>query len=226
MQGVVIDVSFPPDAQDLTGIQAAVSREYAPADTFIGSATFDNATPMTEADLATTRYSSIIISVYQLDTAKDAAVAYDRLGRGLLGSLPDLNGGDGDERLVSEDLTGIGDGATRSHLTITLTDQGSIRQRTFQYLTVQRGEFMFVIAAQSSLGPVETLPAPSDGLDPMLDLAVQIVSDGEASPDEPAYAEDGTSTGGLWGLMPVSDDPLLMGLTPWIDQVAYPAPER
>lgn len=220
------DESFPPDAQDLTGIEAAVYRDYAPADVFIGTTTFDNATPMTGAELAATRYSSIIISVYQLDTAKDAAVAYDRLSRGLLGSLPDLNGGEGDERLVSEDLTGIGDGATRSHLTITSTDYESIRQRTFDYLTVQRGEFVFVIAAVSGLGPVETLPAPSDGPDPMLDLAVQIVSDGEASPDEPVFVENGTSTGGLWGFMPAQDDPLLMGLAPWMDQEPYPAQDR
>ncbi len=220
------DASFPPEAQDLTGIQAAVSREYAQGDVFIGLGTMDNATPMTEAELAAIRYGTITIWVYQLDTANNAAVAYDRLGRRLLGTLPDLNQGDGGERLVSEDLTGIGDQAAHSHLTITSTSQGSIRQTTFQYLTVQRGEFVFVVSAQSSVGPVESLPVPSDGPDPMIDLAVHIVSDDEASPDEPVFAGQGASTGGLWGFMPAQGNPLLMGLVPWMDQVMYPVPER
>ncbi len=220
------DASFPPDAQDLTGIQAAVYRDYAPADVFIGSQIVDNATPMTEAELATTRYSAITISVYHLDTAKNASVAYDRLGSGLLGSLTNLNQGDGQEKLLSEDLTGIGDGATRSHLTITSTSQGWTHQTTFQYITVRRGEFVFVISAQSGVGPVESLPATSDQTDPMFDLAVQIVSDGQVSPDEPEFSEDGTSTAGLWGFMPAEGDPLLMGLVPLMDQVMYPELER
>lgn len=220
------DALFPPEAQDLTGIQAAVYREYAPADLFIGSQTIGNATPMTGAELATTRYGTITVWVYQLDTAKNASVAYDRLGRGLLLSLPNLHQGDGQERLISEDLTGIGDQAMRSQLAITSTGQGWTRQTSFQYITVQRGKFVFVVSAQSSLGPVESLPATSGQPDPMIDLAVQIVSDGQVSPDEPAFAEQGTSTGGLWGFMPAQSDPLLMGLAPWMDQVLYPAPER
>jgi len=220
------DASFPPDAQDLTGIQAAVYREYAREDIFIGSSTIGNATPMTEAELATTRYSTITVFVYQLDTAKNAAVAYDRLSRGLLGSLTGLNQGDGQEKLISEDLTGLGDQATRSQLTLTSTSQGWTSQTTFQYVTVRRGEFVFVVSAQSRVGPGESLPAPSDGPDPLFDLAVQIVSDGRVSPDAPVVAENGTSTGGLWGFMPTQSDPLLMGLAPWIDQVLHPAPER
>lgn len=201
-------------------------REYASAGVFIGSHTTGGATPMTEVELATTRYSTITTFVYQLDTAKDAAVAYDRLSRGLLGSLTNLNGGDGQERLMSEDLTGIGDQATHSHITITSTSQGSTSQTTLQYITVQRGEFVFVVSAMGRVGPVESLPEPGDGPNPMIDLAVQIASDGQVSPDEPVFAEDGTSTGGLWGFMPPEDDPLLMGLVPFTDQVLYPAPER
>ncbi len=127
---------------------------------------------------------------------------------------------------MSEDLTGIGDQAMRSHLVITSTGQGWTRQTSFQYVTVQRGEFVFVVFAQGSVGPVESLPAASDQSDPMIDLAVQIVSDGQVSPDESVFAEDGTSTGGLWEFMPAQGDPLLMGLVPWMDQVMYPAPER
>lgn len=220
------DASFPPDAQDLTGIQAAVYRDYAPADMFIGSQTIGNATPMTEAELAATRYRTITISVYQLDTAKNAAVAYDRLSSGLLGSLTGLNQGDGQERLIGEDLTGIGDQAMRSQLTVTSTDQEWRNQTTFQYITVQRGEFVFVVSSRSSVGPVESLPATSGQPDPMIDLAVQIASDGQVSPDEPVFAEDGTSTGGLWGFMPDQGDPLLTGLVPWMDQVMYPTPDR
>jgi hypothetical protein len=220
------EASFPPDAQELTGIRAAVYREHASEGVFIGSHTIGGATPLTEADLASTRYSTITIWVYQLDNAKNAAVAYDRLGSGLLGSLTTLNQGGGQERLISEDLTGIGDGAMRSQLTVTSTGQGLTNQTTLQYITVQHGEFVFVVSGMSRVGPVESLPATGDGPDPMLDLAGQIASDGEVSPDEPVFAENGTSTGGLWGFMPAQGDPLLMGLVPFTDQVMYPVPER
>ena len=135
---------------------------------FIGSMTTGNATPMTEADPATARYSSISVSIYLLDTAKNASVAYDRLGSGLLGSFSNFYQGDGQERLVSEDLTGVGDQAMRSQLTITSTYPGGTRQISFQYITVQRGAFVFVVFAQRSVGPVESLPATSDEPDPMI----------------------------------------------------------
>jgi hypothetical protein len=224
----VSEADLPPNAEDLTGIVAAVYRDYASAGLVESNGGFaTGATPMTEAELSATRYSTITVFVYQLDTAKDAAVAYDQLSRGLLGSIADVNGGDGQEMLLSESTTGIGDQATRSRNTITSEGMGTINQTTFQSVTVQQGEFVFVISSRSSLGPVEALPVSTpDEPDPMLLLATQIATEGQISSDEPVFAVDGTSTGGLWDFMPAEGDPLLMGLAPLGDQVLYPVPER
>ena len=219
-----INASYPPDAGDLTGIVAAVYREYAPTDIFIGSqsVSMDDATPMTDEDRATEQFSSITAHVYELESPKDAAVAFNRLTNGLVGSLTHMSP-DGQQKLISEDLTGIGDQATRARLTLTSEGGDWINQNIFQYVAVQRGEFVIVIYAQSSLGPVEEPPDVTDAPDPMLELATQIAIEGEPSPEEANYAQDGTSTGGLWGFMPETGDPLLLGLVPLWDQLLYPA---
>ena len=55
-------------------------------------------------------------------------------------------------------------------------------------------------------------PMPSENLD--------------ATSAEPVFAENGMSTGGLWGFMPAQSDPLLIDLVPKMDQVLFSAPER
>ena len=223
------DTLYPPDAQDLNGIVGAVFRDYYSANAFMGqqSVSLEAATPMTEAELASTQFSTISISVYQLETPKDAAVAYDEVSKGYLGSLTTMNQSDGEEKLLSKDLDGVGDQATHSQLTVTSTSGDWVNQIIFQYITVQQGDFVFVIFSQSRVGPVESLPATaSTQPDPMLDLATQIVTDGQPSADDPVYAQNGTSTGGLWGFMPAKDDPLMTGLVPMTDYVLYPVPEQ
>jgi hypothetical protein len=48
----------------------------------------------------------------------------------------------------------------------------------------------------------------------------------DATSAEPVFAENGMSTGGLWGFMPAQSDPLLIDLVPKMDQVLFSAPER
>lgn len=215
--------SYPPEAADLTGIVGAVYRDYASAGLVETDGIYaTGATPMTEEFVSTERLRLVAVLVYELESPKDAAVAYDRLTTGFVGSLTQMIPG-GQQRLVSEDVPDVGDQATQARLTVTSEGGDSISQMTFQYVVIQRDEYVFVISSDGRLGPVKELPATAtEASDTILELAIQIAAEGEPSPDEASYAEDGTSTGGLWGFMPETGDPLLMGLVPLWDQLLYP----
>jgi hypothetical protein len=220
--------SFPPDAQDLAGIQAAVYRDYVPPDMFIGSqSVVFEATPMTEEDLIANRVSSIGVFVYELDNADNSAVAFERLSNGLAGSLVGMSGGTSSEELTTEELSGIGTRATLSRLVISDESNGTTSETVFEYVTVQRDEYVLVVTVRSNRGPYEgSLPDIADLPSAAIDLATELATNGQAS-DEPAtFSEDGTSTGGLWGFMPAEGDPLLFGLTPFMDMVMYPIPAQ
>lgn len=59
--------------------------------------------------------------------------------------------------------------------------------------------------------------ATADPTATALGLATTLVANGQPSPDEAVFYEDGTSTGGDWGFMPAEGDPLLSGLLPNMD---------
>lgn len=214
---------WPPDAHDLAGIETAIVRLYGPPDMFTGS---QSATPMVEEDLTTPRYSSTSFMVYQFDSTDNAATAYDQLSQRLLGTLASITQGAGDEVITSEDLPGIGTQAMRSSLVITATsDDGWTIETTFEYITVQRDAYIFVVGPMSGRGPVEgALPDDTESSNPMIDLATAMADHGAPASDEVVFAEDGTSTGGLWEFMPVPGDPLLMGLVPFQDSISFPPP--
>ncbi len=93
-----------------------------------------------------------------------------------------------------------------------------------EYITVQHEEFVFLVAAH---GMVLVSTPESGGVDktlPAEEIAIAIISDGEKSDEAEEYSEDGTSTGGLWGLMPSSDALLLTGLVPIGDSIIFQAP--
>lgn len=219
--------SFPPDAPDLAGIQAAVYRDYVtPGLVVMGDepASFEG-TPLTEEDLVTNRLSSVTVFVYEFDTPDNATVAFERLSEGLAGSLVGMSGGTSSEDLTTEELADIGTRATLARLTMSSNLDDLTNETTIEYVTVQRDEYVFVVASTSHRGPYEgTLPDIGDLPSPTIDLATELATNSLPSDEEPAFAEDGTSTGGLWGFMPAEGDPLLLGLTPYIDVVMFPEP--
>jgi hypothetical protein len=193
---------------------------------FIGSqAVVFEGTPMTNEDLIANRLSSMGVFVYELDTNDNAAVAFERLSDGLAGSLVRLNGGTGDEELTYEELADIGTQAALARLVISDEANATTNEVIFEYVTVQRDQYVFVVTVQSNRGPYEgSLPAIGDLASPAIALATDLAANGQPSEEEAVFSEDGTSTGGLWGFMPAEGDPLLVGLTPYMDFVQFPAP--
>ncbi len=218
--------TYSTEVKDLTGIVGAVYRAYASSDIVppVDSEAPTRATPMADAYVSTMGSQRINVGVYELNSPQDAAAAYDQITPELVRSLSEVSP-DGQQVLIVEDIQDVGDQAINARLTMTFDDGESVRKTTYQQILIQRGEYLIMIASRSEVGPVDELPAEVDGYDPIFDLATQIAAEGEPSSEEAIFAEDGTSTGGLWGFMPVTGDPLL-GLVPLTDHVLYPVPTR
>ncbi|CAN5813296.1 hypothetical protein BH20CHL2_BH20CHL2_06970 [soil metagenome] len=127
----------------------------------------------------------------QFDTAENAAAAFKRLDAGSEASLATVFS-DGTVEITSENLLDIGTQASRVRMDATELP-GDV---WLEYVTVQHDRYVFFVSSQESL--LMGMPG-SDGPDrslPTVDIATAI-TDGDASPDAPVFAVDGTSTGGL-----------------------------
>ncbi len=210
-----------PSEEELEGLQATVWREYAPAGTFFGSEAYD-ATPGASPIATPTDLSApiaITVQVRQFDTAENAAAAFERLDAESEASLATVFS-DGTVEITSEDLLDIGTQASRVRIDATELP-GNV---WLEYVTVQRDQYVFFVSSQGSL--LMGMPG-SDGPDrslPTVDIATAM-TDGDASADAPVFAEDGTSTGGLWSFMLPADDPLLAGVEAIFDSVLFPVPD-
>ena len=210
-----------PAEDELVGLQAAVLRSYAPSGTFMGEGilTVDDATPVSSL-AGTTQFRDISVIVRRFDTTDHAASAFEQISAGNVASLANVFPDDGTQDITAEDLPGIGSQATlvRSDYT------GPGSSVWLEYVTVQRDQYVFFVSATGSI----FLDTPgSDDVDtslPTVAIATAIASEGEPSPEEPVYMDDGTSTGGLWGFMLPANDPLLMGMVPFADIILYPRP--
>lgn len=210
-----------PSEEELEGLQAAVWRDYAPAGTFFGSDTYDATAVATLAGSPTGNSAPVAITVQvrQFDNAENAAAAFERLDAGSEASLATVFA-DGTVEITSEDLPDVGTQASLVRMDATELP-GDV---WLEYVTVQRDQYVFFISAQGSR--LMDMPA-IDGIDrslPTVDIATAI-TDGEASPDAPEFADDGTSTGGLWSFMLPADDPLLAGVEAIFDSVLFPVPD-
>lgn len=208
-----------PSEEELDGLQATVLRDYAPAGTFFGSAEYD-ATPIaTPAGASAPVAISVHVQVRLFDTAENAAAAFELLDAGAQASLATVFA-NGAVEITSEALPDIGSRAPLVRMDATELP-GDV---WLEYVTVQRDQYVFFVSAQGSL--LMDMPG-NDGIDrslPTVDIAAAI-TDGQASPDAPVFAEDGTSTGGLWGFMLPADDPLLAGVEAILDSVPFPVPD-
>ncbi len=91
---------------------------------------------------------------------------------------------------------------------------------------VQRDQYVFFVTVEASTFIHRGGSEPTAPTMPTVALATAFAETGEPSPDDPTIEADGTSTGGLWGLMPATDDPLLMGLVPLREFNLYPTPNQ
>ncbi len=204
----------------LPGIQSAVWRDYGHADTFVGSATaIANATPIPADQVNEGRLSTVSVIVYELDTTENAAAAFDQLSAHVEESFSGAFQG-GTQEITTEPLPGVGTQATLARMDFA----SEISRVWLEYVTVQRDRYVFVVRSDAFAFIHTPGSDPADPTLPTVPLATAIAADGQPSPDEPTFTADGTSTGGLWGFMPASDDRLLMGLAPLSDFVTYPMP--
>ena len=93
-----------------------------------------------------------------------------------------------------------------------------------EYAIVQRDQYVFLVTAQGRAFSNDPASKDIDKTLPTEAIVTAIARDGQPSPNEPTFNEDGTSTGGLWGFMLPADDPLLAGLAPIHDTVISPTP--
>jgi hypothetical protein len=210
-----------PVADDqLAGLQAGVWRGYAPAGTIIGGgpAFFDDPTPMASV-AGKTAVRTIDVVVREFDTPEHAAAAFVQISEEAESSLSQPFDGVTQE-ITSRELSGVGTQAILSRNDFANTSS----RHWIEYATVQRDTYVILVSAigfviQNAPGAAEV-----DTSLPTEDIAIWIAANGAPSPDAPVFAEDGSSTGGLWGFMPENDDPMLMGLVSLTDVVIYPVP--
>lgn len=204
-----------PAEDELAGLQSAVMRTFAPA---VTSVTIDATPPSSDPDMSKLPFVSGTVVVREFDTDEHAASAYEQIAAGARSSLPAVYPGG---TLESTDLPNVGSQATL----IRMDYRGSGSEVWWEYAIVQRDRYVFFVAADASV--FLSMPG-SDDVDrslPTVEIATAIAS-GEPSPEEPAFSEDGTSTGGLWGFMLPADDPLLAGLVAIHDSIIFPIPGR
>lgn len=209
-----------PEENELTGLQATVWRTYAPADAFVGEGEIavDDATPNVSAADAT-GLRSISVMVRAFDTADSAASAFEQISVAAETSIAPAFP-DGTVGITSEDLPTVGTQA----MLVRMDYSEDESEFWMEFVTVQRDEYVFFVSANGSI--LFSTPE-TDDFDKSLPaeaIATAIATDGEPSPDESNFVEDGTSTGGLWGFMIPANDPLLMGLVPFQDTILYPNP--
>lgn len=212
-------VAGPAPGHEPPGIRALVWRAYGPAGTLVGSVEISEAaTPIPADQLDQVRLSTVTVIVHEFDTTENAAGAFDQISAETNNALATAFLVRAQE-LTTDDLPGVG-----SRAMITRLDHASDDDRMWvEYVTVQRDRYVLFVAVFAV--PVVPTPGsePARPSIPTVQLATAIAADGP-SPDAPIFMENGTSTGGLWGFMPASDDPLLDGLIPIADAIVYPAP--
>lgn len=209
-----------PDDADLVGLQAAVWRTYLPAGAFTGQGTIDlDETSPASSTPDEVRPYLIQVVVREFDSADNAVTAYERISAGVEASMPHLFD-DGTQEVISETLPDAGSRAVRIRLEHT---EPGVTAWT-ENVIVQRDRYVFIVTATAdAFAPPLSEGEPADTSLPTAEIAAAVAS-GEPSPDEPVFADDGTSSGGLWGFMLPAGVPLLMGLVPIGDVIISPTP--
>lgn len=207
-----------PSLDELTGIQASVFRSYGHTGTFFGQATMslDDATPASSV-AGRIMLASLSVTVHEFDTAEHAASAFERLSAGADASLSNVFPGG---EVTSKDLPSVGSQATL----IRMDYIGPGSEVWYEYVFVQWDQYVIFVSADGSVFSMTPGIEDVDKSLPTVEIATAIATNGEPSPDETVFMEDGTSTGGLWGFMLPAHDPLLKGLVPVYDSIFYPTP--
>lgn len=154
---------------------------------------------------STTDIMGVMIAGFEFDKEETAGDAFEEFTCGFASGFMGVTASDCDGLVEAgydvADVDGIGDQA------IEISGEADISGETpTGMLAVQDGNWMFIVI---TLG--DATPGIGD------DIAKFMV-DAEPSDAEVVFAEDGTSTGGFFDMLPQDDDTVLEGLLPVLDQ--------
>lgn len=175
----------------LEGLQAGVVRQYA-------------ADPTLNPSERPDEFSIISAHVFRFDSADHAAAAWQSLREdGLEQFQPTADAGEVD--VNEEERDDIGDQAYVIWLSANLEQGGAGYYRA---LYVQDGEFLYFLTAIAG-NEQNTL---------VTDELAHAIVDREPGSGSANFDADGTSTGGLWDLLPDPDDDVVANLVPVQDR--------
>ena len=188
------------DPSQLTGIQAGVTRSW--------NTTMDMSTPPAEG--ASFVYFAGV-SVLEFDGEDNAGAAFTTL-REFFETNAEEELGIPAADITFEERDDPGDAS--------FVFEGSFADETsegyFRFVLVQDDEYVYYTGAVTS---DEESAAIAD------DLATYVEDQDDDASGTGEFNEDGTSTGGLWDLLPAADDAMFEGLAVASDQIQYPVEE-
>ena len=188
------------DIDGLSGIEYVGARTWLPEDFgAIDADPPDDATPWTvppeDGELST-----LVVTLMQFETPAHAAEAYPDILGSISAEVPDAL----DALIVGDQSAG------------TLTTSPAMTEEDAAFIGVAQQDA--VVAILMVTGDPEAHPASAGA-----NLLVEALS-GEPG-DDVTLNEDGTSTGGIWEMMP-EDEGILSDLAPFADTQLFPEPDR
>ncbi len=178
------------------GLEAVASRAW--------GIDFASATP--EASLEIADLQLVMAMVMRFETPEQATTAFDRMMSDM-GQQMEADQSQGEVDVTTVD--GIGDQAAVV-TSVAVESEGTWHTR----LSVAReGRYIYTITAFG--GDADRVASTDELLTGMVDAV-------DPTDDEGTFAEDGTSTGGIWDVLPTDDHPVLAGLISYGDSEQDP----
>lgn len=222
-QTPVADGTSPVDITASPGLQDAVWRSYGGPNAFIsGQESVDGATPWAVVDPNKPMVGFVDVLVLEFDTVENATYGYALQIYTIIQSSI-LFGGNEAMAVTHESLTM--DGTDHASVTRQQMD-GANGTMAYDYVVFQRGQYLVMVSSSASTFDGSSNVPAWEAEFPNLEIASDMALTSQPSTDEVVFADDGTSTGGLWGMMPGTDSGIMqeMQMRPLQDGVIFPMP--
>ena len=214
------EMTTPLDPTTLPGLETIGTRIYQSGGPGIGTAAY--AAQAAAYDPTVRQDLALNVTIYQFNSVADAVSAFSPISdNGPFGAMG-ISQLTGTATTAQVDLPAPGDQARSDQVVITNTGANWARETTLEQLTVLDGELVIVLESVSTRGSAAASGELDDSRSPVVDLAAAMVTTAPEADTDPEFAADGTSTGGVWDVMPATDDSNVMGLVPTIDMTIFP----
>jgi hypothetical protein len=178
------------------GIESVVSRGW--------GIDFANASPEASPDIADLQM--VMAMVMRFETPEQAATAFDLLMRDMSEQMAT---DDTQEEVELTMIDGLGDQAAVVSSVVVESEGTWISRLSI----AQEGRYLYTVTAFG--GDADRVASADELLTSMVDADDPTDGDG-------TFMEDGTSTGGLWAVLPTDDHPALAGLISYGDNLEDP----